>query len=338
MLFRSLRLGNVYGPRQDPHGEAGVVAIFSGKLIDGEPMKVFGDGLQTRDYVYVDDVVAAQVLASEAATGEMCVIGTGVETSTRRIFDLLAAQCGYERAPVMAPPRAGDIPRIALDAARARQVWGWAPQVSLEDGIARTVGWDGSVLAFARNTSGVWEQVTGGAPGFSNELRTVDASTWEFVSAQGETTRFTGASGVFRVAQTFAGGHQLSTVTWDGKQRISSVANEVGRAVTLAYADTVSSCPSQSWTGSGWAAVPAGLVCRITYPDGTSTDIGYVSGVAGSAQIGMVKDPGEVGTALGWTSRGRLVAERGPFENRVALTDPAAKAVVTSLEIGRANV
>ena len=100
---------------------------------------IFGTGEDTRDYVYVDDVVEAQVRASEAPTGEMCVIGTGVETSTRRIFDLLAQNCAYERAPVMGPERAGDIRRIALDSAKAREVWGWTPQVSLEDGIARTV-------------------------------------------------------------------------------------------------------------------------------------------------------------------------------------------------------
>ena len=139
MTVASVRPANVYGPYQDPHGEAGVVAIFSQRMLRGEPVTIFGTGSDTRDYVYVDDVVDAQVRAAEAPTGEMCVIGTGVETSTRRIFDLLAATCGYERAPVMGPPRAGDIARSALDAAKAQEVWGWRPQVSLEDGLARTV-------------------------------------------------------------------------------------------------------------------------------------------------------------------------------------------------------
>ena len=139
MTVASVRPANVYGPYQDPHGEAGVVAIFAQRMLRGEPVTIFGTGEDMRDYVYVDDVVEAQVRASEAPTGEMCVVGTGVETSTRTIFDLLASACAYERVPVMGPPRAGDIARSALDATRAREVWGWTPQVSLEDGIGRTV-------------------------------------------------------------------------------------------------------------------------------------------------------------------------------------------------------
>ena len=139
MTVASVRPANVYGPYQDPHGEAGVVAIFAQRMLRGEPVTIFGSGADTRDYVYVGDVVEAQVRAAEAPAGELCVIGTGVETSTRRIFDLLARLTGYEIAPVMAPPRAGDIARIALDARRAAEVWGWRPQVTLEDGLARTV-------------------------------------------------------------------------------------------------------------------------------------------------------------------------------------------------------
>ncbi|MSQ31504.1 MAG: NAD-dependent epimerase/dehydratase family protein [Dehalococcoidia bacterium] len=139
MTVASVRPANVYGPYQDPHGEAGVVAIFAERMLRGDAVTIFGTGEDTRDYVYVDDVVEAQVRAAEAPAGEMCVVGTGIETSTRRIFELLAQCCGYERAAVMGPPRAGDIRRIALDAARARAVWGWTPQVTLEDGLARTV-------------------------------------------------------------------------------------------------------------------------------------------------------------------------------------------------------
>jgi len=139
MTVASVRPGNVYGPYQDPHGEAGVVAIFAERMLRNEPVTIFGTGGDTRDYVYVDDVVEAQVRAAAAPTGEMCVIGTGVETSTRQIFEVLAKHCGYERAPVMGPPRPGDIPRMAMDTARARAVWGWTPQVSLDEGIARTV-------------------------------------------------------------------------------------------------------------------------------------------------------------------------------------------------------
>lgn len=200
------------------------------------------------------------------------------------------------------------------------------------DGIARVVGWDGSVLVFARNADDVWVQVTGGAPGFSNELRRVDGDEWEFVSAQGTTTRFAGGevvSGqqVFRVQRVFSAGERLAQVAWDDKGRIASVTNEVGRTATLTYAGA-GECASSSWAG-GWAKVPAGMLCAIAYPDGTSTLLGYVAGVAGGAQIAAVQDPGGVAVSLGWDTRGRLVAERGAFANRVALVDPAAKDVVT---------
>lgn len=203
--------------------------------------------------------------------------------------------------------------------------------VSTTDGIARVVGWDGSVLAFQRNAAGVWVQVTGGAPGFSNELHSVDAATWEFVSAEGVITRFTGGSGVFRAAKVYSSGRQVSEITWDEQQRISKVTNEVGRSLSISYADSAGVCPSQSWTSYGWAAVPKGQICKITYPDGTVTSIGYVGGVDGGAQIGTVQDPGLAAATLGWDSRGRLVSERDAFANRVALVDPAAKDVRTRL-------
>ncbi len=139
MSVASVRPANIYGPWQDPHGEAGVVAIFTQRMLRNQDVTVFAPGTDTRDYVYVDDVVSALVLASQAPTGEMCVVGTGVETSTLDIFHALAALTGYERPPVMGPPRPGDIARIALDARRAREVWGWQPTVAFEDGLARTV-------------------------------------------------------------------------------------------------------------------------------------------------------------------------------------------------------
>ena len=213
--------------------------------------------------------------------------------------------------------------------------------VRAADGIARLVGWDGSVLVFARNSDGVWVQVTGGAPGFSNELRKVDGDEWEFVSAEGTTTRFSGGESVsgqsvFRASRVFAGGRQLSGVSWDSQGRIASVTNEVGRTATLSYAGGAAECASSSWPG-GWAKVPAGMLCAIGYPDGTSTYLGYVSGVAGGAQISLVKDPGEVAAALGWDSRGRLVAERDAFANRVALVDPAAEKVLTAVSYDSAG-
>lgn len=136
-----VRPANIYGPGQDPRGEAGVVAIFAERMLREEPVTIFGTGEDTRDYVYVDDVVDAHVRAGTAAKPATAVIGTGVETSTRRIFELLADRIGYTRPPEPAPPRPGDLRRSALDPARARDVWGWTPQVSLEEGITRTVDW-----------------------------------------------------------------------------------------------------------------------------------------------------------------------------------------------------
>lgn len=203
--------------------------------------------------------------------------------------------------------------------------------LSQQDGIARVVGWDGSVLVFKRNGSGVWVQTTGGAPGFANELQRVDADTWQFIAADGIISRFEGSGGVFRVSRVFSKGTQISTVTWDDRQRISSVTNEVNRTLRLSYADGANSCPSQGWTASGWSAVPNGMLCQVIYPDGSASEFGYVSGVAGAAQIGIVKDPGNVAATLGWDARGRLLAERGSFANRVALVDPDAAKVVTTL-------
>lgn len=139
MSVASVRPANIYGPGQDPHGEAGVVAIFTRRMLRGEEVPVFAPGTDTRDYVYVADVVDAFVRAMEAPESAMCLVGTGVETSTLDIFNELAALTGYGRDPVMAPPRAGDIRRIALDSRRAREVWGWSPRTTLREGLAHTV-------------------------------------------------------------------------------------------------------------------------------------------------------------------------------------------------------
>ena len=128
-----LRLGNVYGPRQDPHGEAGVVAIFSGRLIDGEPLTVFGDGLQTRDYVFVGDVVDAFLRAEQCEPDVTLNIGWGREVS---VLDLVRILGGTN--PVMAPARTGELQRSALDATLARSVLGWEPAVPVEEGLPLT--------------------------------------------------------------------------------------------------------------------------------------------------------------------------------------------------------
>ncbi|AKS32145.1 UDP-glucose 4-epimerase [Mycolicibacterium goodii] len=131
---------NVYGPRQDPHGEAGVVAIFAQALLAGRPTKIFGDGSDTRDYVFVDDVVDAFVRAAgPAGGGQRFNVGTGVETSTRELHTAIAKAVGAADEPEFHPPRLGDLRRSRLDITRAREVLGWQPQVALADGIARTV-------------------------------------------------------------------------------------------------------------------------------------------------------------------------------------------------------
>lgn len=131
---------NVYGPRQDPHGEAGVVAIFAQRLLAGEPTKVFGSGENTRDYVYVGDVVRAFYLASgENGGGQRFNIGTSVETSDRQLHTLVAQAVGAADTPEFAPARLGDLPRSALSFERAEAVLGWRPEVAVADGVARTV-------------------------------------------------------------------------------------------------------------------------------------------------------------------------------------------------------
>jgi UDP-glucose 4-epimerase len=136
----SLRYGNVYGPRQDPMGEAGVIAIFCGKLVDGGTPKVFGDGMQTRDYVYVGDVVAANLAAANSDAGDAFNIGLGVESTVMDIVKLLGKLGGRDDfVAEHAPARPGEIQHIALDATRAREELGWEPKVQLEEGLERTL-------------------------------------------------------------------------------------------------------------------------------------------------------------------------------------------------------
>ena len=131
---------NVYGPRQDPHGEAGVVAIFAQALLLGKPTKVFGDGTNTRDYVFVDDVADAFVKASgDVGGGQRFNIGTGIETSDRDLHTAVAAAVGGPDDPEFAPPRLGDLKRSCLDIGLAARVLGWRPQVALDEGVRRTV-------------------------------------------------------------------------------------------------------------------------------------------------------------------------------------------------------
>jgi UDP-glucose 4-epimerase len=135
----SLRYGNVYGPRQDPLGEAGVIAIFCGKLLEGGRPKIFGDGKQTRDYVFVGDVVDANLRAADSdATGSYNV-GRGVQTSVLDIVNALATHSSNGFEADHAPARSGEVQHIALDPSRTREELGWEAQVDLDQGLARTL-------------------------------------------------------------------------------------------------------------------------------------------------------------------------------------------------------
>jgi UDP-glucose 4-epimerase len=133
----SLRYGNVYGPRQDPRGEAGVVAIFLGRLAAGETPRIFGDGRQTRDYVYAGDVARA-TLAAAGQNGGVLNVGTAVETSVLELYELCRQVAGSDRQAEPAPARLGELQRSVLDVSRAERELGWRPEVSLEDGLRRT--------------------------------------------------------------------------------------------------------------------------------------------------------------------------------------------------------
>jgi UDP-glucose 4-epimerase len=143
----SLRLANVYGPRQDHTGEAGVVAIFCGLLLEGRAPRVFGDGLQTRDYVYVGDVVRALLAAEAGPAGVTANVGTGREAT---VLDLIAG-LGYDGEPELLPARLGEVQRSALDPALAGRLWGWRAETSLEEGLQITR----ESVAAARRAPGV---------------------------------------------------------------------------------------------------------------------------------------------------------------------------------------
>ena len=136
----SLRLGNVYGPRQDPLGEAGVIAIFCGLAESGGRPTIYGDGTQTRDYIYVGDVVAAAIAAAGSIASGGINIGTGRETSVLDLVEALRDLTGNQDfEPEFAPARPGEVQRISLDAARAESELSWKPEVGLEEGLRRTL-------------------------------------------------------------------------------------------------------------------------------------------------------------------------------------------------------
>ncbi|OAA24948.1 UDP-glucose 4-epimerase [Frankia sp. EI5c] len=150
----ALALGNVFGPRQDPHGEAGVVAIFGTAMLEGRPTKIFGDGSTSRDYVYVHDVADAfaRCLPAEAANGLRLNIGTSVETTVLDLHSRLARLVGVPDEPQFAPPRAGELQHISLNVDLAAREIGWRPQVDLDTGLGHTVDWIRSRLGGSAGT------------------------------------------------------------------------------------------------------------------------------------------------------------------------------------------
>ena len=139
--FTALALGNVYGPRQDPHGEAGVVSIFTRAMLAGEQPTIFGDGEQTRDMVFVHDVVHAFSLAANHGSGKLVNVGTGTESSVNDVYRRLVDLTGFGGQPMFGPLRDGEVLRSCLDVSLAESELGWRPWTHLEDGLAETVAW-----------------------------------------------------------------------------------------------------------------------------------------------------------------------------------------------------
>lgn len=139
LKYTSLRYPNVFGDRQNPYGEAGVIAIFLGKMLSGEKPIIFGDGLQTRDYVYVKDVVEANVLALEKGDNNAYNVGTGDETSVLDIFNVIKKELKFDKEPISKEKRLGEIRCFSLDASRIKADMGWVPKHSFEIGVKNTV-------------------------------------------------------------------------------------------------------------------------------------------------------------------------------------------------------
>lgn len=139
LKYTALRYGNVYGPRQDPYGEAGVVAIFSGKMLNNEEVNIFGDGEQVRDYVYVGDVVKANILCLENGDNEIFNIGTSKSISVNQLFSEMKELTRYSKQAVYKPARAGELMRSSLDVKKAEQKLGWKAEVNIREGLKKTI-------------------------------------------------------------------------------------------------------------------------------------------------------------------------------------------------------
>lgn len=139
--YTVLRYSNVYGPRQNPLGEAGVNAIFIGQMMSGVTPTIFGDGEQVRDYVYVGDVVRANILALSRADNQIVNVATGIGTSVNQVYAELARILAFSNPPIYAPPRLGELQRVYLDRTLARSELGWEPCVALREGLRKTIEW-----------------------------------------------------------------------------------------------------------------------------------------------------------------------------------------------------
>jgi UDP-glucose 4-epimerase len=160
LSFTVLRYANVYGPRQRTHGEAGVVAIFAGQMLRGEIPTIYGDGTKTRDYVFVEDIVRANVLALEAGEGKVLNLGRGIQVTNYEVFDAVRRGTGFKEEPRFAPRRLGEVEHIALDATAAWRVLGWKAEVGFGDGIERTVRHIRSRMAESLNADGSMQKLS----------------------------------------------------------------------------------------------------------------------------------------------------------------------------------
>ena len=141
MKYSILNLSNVYGPRQDPHGEAGVVSIFANKYLKNEEPTIYGDGEQTRDYIYVKDVVSALIKASKIEENHFLNIGTGIETSVNDLANSMKIQFKSEINPIYKPAREGELNRSVLNNTKAKKELNWKPEYSLDDGMKQVFNW-----------------------------------------------------------------------------------------------------------------------------------------------------------------------------------------------------